>query len=373
MAYACPVSVRPTRAEVDIAAIVANAERLSSTAGVPLWAVVKADAYGHGAVEVARALAPLPSVCGLAVSLIEEALELRAAMVAAPILVMGPSLAPAYDQLVAADLIPVLSDLADVEAVGALGRARGKPVPVHLKVDTGMNRIGLHTGDLDRALASDGLAVAGIATHLACADEDDPGDGDSLSRRQLIRFATASARLRRRGLAVQRHAANSSALIKFDGSRLDAARPGIGLYGNGLARDLSGAAQAMCLVTEVAQVREVAAGESVSYGSLWTAAVDSSIAVLPIGYADGYPRRLTGRAEVVIGGTRMPVVGAVCMDMVMVDVTRADPPVRPGDGVVLLGGEGTHRITATELARWAGISEYEVTCGISKRVPRRLR
>lgn len=365
------VRFRSTRAEIDLEAIGANVDRLVALGGVPVWAVIKADAYGHGAVPVAKALAGRPGVRGLAVSLVEEGVELREAGISAPILVMGPSLAGGYRELAARQLTPMVSQLGDLEALAAVD----EPPPIHLKIDTGMGRIGLLPEDLDRAFSTR-LEIVGVATHLACADEDDPDDADSLSRRQLIRFATACARVKRRaaaGIDIERHAANSSGLVKLSASRLDVARPGIALYGNGLARDLARVAPGMRFVTEVAQVRTVRAGGTVSYGAIWRAERDSRIAVLPVGYADGYPRRLTQKASVKIGNTRYPVVGTVCMDMIMVDVTNADLPVRPGDEVTLLGGAGEQRITAGEFAGWAGVSEYEVTCGISKRVPRRYR
>lgn len=362
------VRFRSTRAEIDLEAIAANADRLVALGGVPVWAVIKADAYGHGAVAVARSLAGRHGIRGLAVSLVEEGVELREAGISAPILVMGPTLAGGYRELAARQLTPMVSQLGDLEALAALD----EPPPIHLKIDTGMGRIGLLPEELDRALATR-LEIAGVATHLACADEDDPDDADSLSRRQLIRFATACARVKRRSASVERHAANSSGLVKLSASRLDVTRPGIALYGNGLARDRARVAQGMHFVTEVAQVRTVRAGGTVSYGAIWRAERDSRIAVLPVGYADGYPRRLTRKASVKIGNTRYPVVGTVCMDMIMVDVTDADLPVRPGDEVTLLGGAGEQRITAGEFAGWAGVSEYEVTCGISKRVPRRYR
>ena len=361
---------RPTTAFVDIAAIEANAARLGEVAGVPLWAVVKADAYGHGAVAVGRALARHPAVCGLAVSLLEEALELRAGGIGGPIMVMGPTNGSGYRELAARDLTPLVSCFDDLEKLNTLAN----PPSVHLKVDTGMSRLGFQVSELERA-ATAGLAITGLATHLACADIDDPDDPNSLTRKQLIRFAASCAAVKKRigGLGeLQRHAGNSSALVKFPAARLDAIRPGLALYGNGVARDRVDLEPVLHLVTEVAQVRDVRSGEIVSYDGAWRAERDSRIAVLPVGYADGYPRRLTGRAGVNIGNTRLPIVGTVCMDMVMVDVTDAPTPVQPGDEVILLGGEPDSRITVAEFADWAGLSEYEVTCGISKRVPRRF-
>lgn len=357
---------RPTRAEIDLAALISNVSRLGELAGVPLWAVIKADAYGHGAVPVARALAGHRAVCGLAVSMIEEALELRAAGITAPVMVMGATNRGGHRAIAEHQLTPLISSFDDLEKLNVLA----SPPPVHLKVDTGMGRLGFSADELDTA-ATRGLVIEGVATHLACADDDDPDDSECLTRKQLIRFASACARVKRRVGEVQRHAANSAGLLKFPGARLDAARPGLAIYGNAHGRDLAGLDQVMTLVTEIAQIRNVRVGESVSYGAIWRAERDSTIAILPVGYADGYPRRLTGKAGVNIGNTRYPVVGTVCMDMIMVDVTDAPNPVSCGDEVTLLGGRGAARITAGEFASWAGFSEYEVTCGISKRVPRR--
>lgn len=361
---------RPTVAFIDVGAAESNTAKLGALAAVPLWAVIKADAYGHGAIAIGRALARHPAVCGLAVSLLEEALELRAAGISGPILVMGPSNRSGYREMAQHDLTPLVSSFEDLEKLNVLA----DPPAVHLKVDTGMSRLGFHPDEVERAAVS-GLVISGVGTHLACADIDDPDDPNSLTRKQLIRFAAACAAIKRRlgpGNPLQRHAANSSALVKFPGSRLDAARPGLALYGNGLAREPVDLEPVLHLVTEVAQVRDVRAGEAVSYDSVWRAERDSRVAILPVGYADGYPRRLTGRAGVNIGNTRLPIVGTVCMDMVMVDVTDAAVPVQPGDEVILIGGERASRITVAEFAAWAELSEYEVTCGISKRVPRRI-
>ena len=366
--------VRPTRAEIDLAAARENARSLSAIAGVPLWAVVKADAYGHGAAHLARALAAEDCVCGLAVSLVEEAIELRDRGIKAPVLVMGPSLDGGYAEIAEHNLIAVISQLGDLDALAAVASARGETLGVHLKIESGMNRLGLVVDEVERAARVDGIEIVGLMTHLASADEDDPDDPDSQTRRQLLRFATSSARLRRFATgALQTHVAASSALLKFSASRLDAARPGIGLYGNGACASVAQTSQVMRLVTEVAQVRRVASGESVSYGATWTASRDSQIAVLPLGYADGIPRSASNQADVLIHGARFPLVGRVCMDMVMIDVTDAARPIAAGDEVVLLGGQQGEAIPASEFGAAANLSEYEVTCGISKRVPRLYR
>ncbi len=295
----------------------------------------------------------------------------------------------------------MISQLASLDALLAVASNAQLPVSVQLKVDSGMNRLGLHADEIEIALRRRGLELSGVMTHLACADEDDPDDADCKTHRQLIRFATAIARVRRRTRGdLETHAAATSALIKFPGSRLSVVRPGIGLYGNGLAHQIDGVASAMSLRTQIAQVRQVAAGETVSYGAEWRAPRDSVIAVLPLGYADGFPQALGSRgqgpgASALCRGRRVPVIGRVCMDMVMIDITadntdNADNNTNntnnmalatgnqrglacEGDEVVLLGRQGDEQILVSEFAHLANLSEYEVTCGISKRVPRKFR
>ncbi|HTM19613.1 MAG TPA: alanine racemase [Kofleriaceae bacterium] len=368
-------AIRPTRVEIDLGALRANAALVRRIAGVDLYAVVKADAYGHGAVAVAAALAGAPGVAGLAVSLVEEGSQLRDAGIGAPVLVMGPALHGGYEELVGRDLTALVTDPGDLEALAAIGRLRGAPVAVHLKVDTGMGRLGIRPEQVgalvDAALARGGLDIAGVATHFACAETDDPGDPACLTRQQLERLAAAVAAVRAAGGRPRVvHAANSAGALRFAAARLDGVRTGIALYGNGVAPPEGALRQAMRLRTEVAQVRELPAGGSVGYGALWRAARPSRLAVLPVGYADGYPRNLTGRAEVLIAGRRCPVVGAISMDITVVDVTALPGPVAPGDEAVLLGGQGAAEVKVAELAERAGILPYEVTCGISKRVPR---
>jgi alanine racemase len=352
--------VRPTRAEIDLGAITANARALAGVVGpeVATIAVVKADAYGHGAVPVARALVA-EGVRALAVSLVEEGLELRRAGVRARVLVMGGVYAGAHRDVVANRLEPVLSDLADVRPLARAAAAAATRLPVHLKVDTGMSRLGVRAEDvgllLDAVLAEPSLEIVGFCTHLASADSD-----PEMTRHQLGRFEQSLAQVRARaGDGITVHVANSAGTLGFPESRYDAIRPGLALY--------TMTRPAMRFVTAIAQLRDVRAGETVSYGGLWKAARPTRIATLPVGYADGYPRRLSsnmGRADVLVGGVRCPIVGAICMDMTMIDVT--DVPARVGDDVTLLGGS----ITARELAERAGLIEYEIMCGVSKRVPR---
>ena len=366
--------IRPTRVEVDLAAICANAARLRRLAG-PVHAVVKADAYGHGAVAVARALERAGDIDGFAVSLVEEAAELRAAGVGMPILVMGPSLGQAHEQLIALEATPLVSDPADLEVFAALGRRRGAPVSVHLKADTGMSRLGLDPAlvkaVVERARDLDELTITGLATHLACADVDDPEDADCMTHAQLARFAALVGQAQAAGAdSLLVHAANSSAALRFPNARWDLVRPGLALYGGGPAAARSDLVPTTRLLSEISQVREVPAGVTISYNALWRAARATRVAVLPIGYADGYPRRLSGDAEVLLHGRRCPVVGAVSMDIAIVDITELGDAAQVGDEAVLLGAQGSERITLAEFAERAGLIEHEVTCGISKRVPR---
>lgn len=363
--------IRRTRVEVDLAAIVSNARLIREVAGAELYAVVKADAYGHGAVAVATALAEAGAATGFCTSLVEEGVALRQAGIALPILVMGPSQVGGEDDMVSANLTPVISSFEELAALGNVARRHG-PVEAHLKVDTGMGRLGVTdqaAPELAIAASERGIRIVGLMTHFACADTDDPRAAESMTRRQLARFEAAHRAVALAGAPVRmRHAANSSAALAFPDARFDLVRAGIAIYGNGLWS--SRCVQAMRLVTAIAQLRAVAKGESVGYGATWVASRDSRVAILPCGYADGLPQRASGRAHVAIRDARVPLVGQISMDIAVADVTDV-PDAAIGDPVVLLGRAAAGvSITAAEYATWSGLSEYEVTCGMSKRVPR---
>ncbi|HKA87135.1 MAG TPA: alanine racemase [Haliangiales bacterium] len=347
--------IRKTRAEIDLGTVVRNLHSVQSRVGdhVGILAVVKADAYGHGAIPVARAL-ERAGVLGLAVSLAEEGIELRRAAIGGLIVVMGGAYDVAHREILSHGLVPVVSDLHDLHAFARAARSLGTRARIHVKIDTGMSRLGLRPAQVAAFLAAAAVTsdveIVGVCTHLASAESD-----PAFTRQQLARF-DAARRAFPPGIMV--HAANSAATTELPASHYDAVRPGILLY-----RD------AMRFVTAVSAVRDVVAGDPVSYGGLWRAPGPRRIATLPVGYADGYPRRLTGAGEVLVRGRRCPVVGAVCMDMTMIDVTEV-PGVAVGDEAVLLGAQGQERISARELADRAGLIEYEITCGVSKRVPR---
>lgn len=368
--------IRRTRVEVDLAAIVSNARTVRSLTGTDVCAVVKADGYGHGAVAVARALSAARAVAGFGVSLVEEGVLLRDAGVTAPVLVMGPSQHGGEDDMVMAELTPVIASADEVAPLAAVARRRSRTIEAHLKVDTGMGRLGVPPEDAPEiavSAARGGIVLVGLMTHFACADTDDPGDPQSMTRDQLRRFAEVDRAVTAAGAPLRvRHAANSSGALWFPEARLDLVRTGIAIYGNGRWPDDVAVPRqsAMRLVTEVAQVRTIAAGSSLGYGATWRAARTSRVAVLPLGYADGLPRRASGRAFAAIRGRRVPLVGVISMDIAIADVTDL-PDVTVGDAAVLLGrASGGASISVAEYGAWAGLSEYEVTCGMSKRVPR---
>jgi len=375
---------RPTRAEIDLEAIAANARRLQGHVGaqVGILGVVKADAYGHGAVPVARALVERGGVAGLAVTLLEEGLELRRAGLGGMILVMGAVYTHAHLDVIAHGLTPVVSELHDVEQFARAAKVRGEPVQVHVKVDTGMSRLGVRPealAQLAAALAAVAphIEVVGAMTHLSSADSP---DGEAVTAIQLEKFRAAVDVLGAAGIRPRMlHAANSVGAIRFSGGRFDAVRPGLVLYGGGGAfAEGLGLEAAMRLVSGVVQLRWISADDTVSYGGHYRAEGRTHVATIPMGYADGYPRRVnlpgtTDPAHVLIRGRRCRVLGTVCMDMIMADVTALGDEVAVGDEVVLLGAQGDERVTASELAQRAGLIEYEITCGVSKRVPRVYR
>jgi alanine racemase len=372
-------SIRPTVAEIDLGAVQRNLHRFRKAIGpgVAVFGVVKADAYGHGAVPVARALEPLCNA--LAVSLVEEGLELRAAGIRAPILVLGAYYNRHQDDVLAQRLTPVAYDLGDLERFAAAASRRGRRVDVHVKVDTGMSRLGVSVAELPAVLARvkelGGLRLAGLCTHLASADLPDITANED----QLAAFDRCMELARRDGFTqLAHHAANSAAAIRFPRARLAAVRPGLALYGAMPSRDvtLPELEPALRLSTRIMAIHDIAVGTPVSYGGTWRATRPSRIATLPLGYADGYPRHVRG-AAVLVAGRRVPVIGAVCMDMLMIDVT--DVPAGEagaaavGSVVTLIGRDGGEQITVDDIAGWAGTVNYEILCGISKRVPRMLR
>lgn len=363
---------RPTRAVVDLGAVARNyrflATRVAPAAVIP---VVKADAYGHGAVPVARRL-EAEGARVFAVAIAEEGVALRRAGIAGEILILGFSAAAAVPSLRAYGLTPALFDLEQARAFAAgAAQSPGSPLPVHLKLDTGMGRLGVRPEEVAAAIellrGARGLALAGIFTNFASSS--DRASGATAAQTAVLREAVAG--LRAAGLASGCvHLANSGAALAHPESWFDAVRPGLALYGIAPAESLDGGAlePALCLETEIMAVKDVPPGVPLGYGGAFVTSRASQIAILPIGYHDGLRRCLSGRISVLAGGEQAPIVGAVSMDLTIVDVTGLR--VRRGDRVVCLGTDGSRRVTAWDWARACATIPYEVLCGIGARVPR---
>ena len=364
-------------AEVSSAAIEANVRRLASNVAsawpVEVWAVVKADGYGHGGVTAARA-ALAGGATGLCVALVQEGVALRAAGIDAPVLVLTEQ---PHDELPTAVAHGLQLTVYRTEYLDALAAAGGVDVPVHLKLDTGMQRSGARPADAvalaDVIAASPAATFEGVFTHLAVADEPD----HPFTREQLDRFDAALDALSAAGHRPRLvHAANSAGAIVHPRARYSMVRPGIAIYGispgpevDGMVSDL-GLEPALSLRARVSMVKRVAAGSRISYGLRHTFDVDTTVATVPIGYADGVPRRLfAAGGEALVGGRRRRIVGVVTMDQLMLDC--GDDPVAVGDDVVLIGSQGDQQVTASEWADRLGTIGYEIVCGISARVERR--
>ena len=365
-------AVRPTRATIDTDALGHNLREVRRLVGsTAVLGVVKADAYGHGARLVGRALEG-HGIDWMGVALVEEGLELRQVGIRTPLLVLDGSYGDAYPELLTHHLTPVVFRLDHLEGLAGAAAALGMPAEAHLKVDTGMGRLGVLPQDaMAFALAakSKGIALTGVCTHFANADLGDV----ELTRLQMERFAEVLARVRDAGHAPKWiHLANSAASIELAAAHGTLVRPGLMLYGHLPAARLSAGLDlrpALRWTTEIVQLKQVPAGFAVSYGSRFVTARPSRLATLAVGYADGFRRGLSGQAEVLIRGSRVPVVGVITMDLCVADVTDL-PDVGLDDEVVLLGRQGGQTIEPEELARRCGTISYEILCGISARVPR---
>lgn len=365
--------LRPTYAEVDLDAIRTNVGVLAEAAGdAAVCAVVKADGYGHGAVPVARATLEA-GASWLAVALVEEGEELRDAGLDAPILLLTEPPVAAVPRLLGARLTPAVYSPAFGRALDAAGRERGEPVAVHVKADTGMARVGVPPDGWEAFLAEaagwDGVRVEALWSHMARADEPSAPTTDE----QQDRFDAFVAMAADAGITPAiTHTANSAATLVHPRARRDLVRVGIAMYGlspsTEVTADGCGLSPALRFVTEVGFAKRVTAGTAVSYGHTWSAPTDGWLASLPVGYADGVPRLLSNRGEVLLGGVRRPIAGNVCMDQVLVWCGDDEP--HPGDEVVLLGHQGDVRVTADDWAAWAGTITYEIATSVTRRVPR---
>ena len=367
----------PTVAEIDLAAFRQNLrwvrERIGSHRGI--LAVVKANAYGHGIVPISQA-AVSENVRGLGVAFIEEGVQIRRAGITVPILVMGGFLPEESEGFLKHNLTPVISHPDQLEPLKRLAQKAPRPIGVHLKIDTGMGRLGLLDHEIgpfiERARAVKKIEILGLMSHFS---DDELTDCRS-AEDQIERFENVRRTIESLGLNIPLlHMSNSAAIVGLERAWFNLVRPGIVLYGYAPASsavDTTPIKPVMTLKTKIIHLKRVPAGTPISYGRTFTTRRESLIAVLPIGYADGYSRAWSNRGQVLIGGRRIPVIGRVCMDMTVVDVT-ALPAARTGEEAVLIGAQGSESLWADELARQLGTIPYEILCAVNHRVPRLYR
>ena len=361
-----------TRVKIDLDAIASNMDAIREKAGVPVMAVVKADAYGHGAVQVARLL---QDKCAFfCVSSILEAMELRQAGLSTPILILGYTPADAFPTAIREGIRPTIYRMEDALALSKAAQFLELPARFHFAVDTGMSRIGFQVTEEDadicaRIASLPGLFAEGLFSHFATADCADL----SRAEQQAERFAEFDGMLRRRGVKVPiRHLNNSAGLMNF-ATPYEMVRSGIITYGmypsDEVDPGLLALRPALQWLSRVTHVKTLPAGREISYGGTYVTKADTVVATIPVGYADGYRRNLSGKFYVLIHGQKAPILGRICMDQMMVDVTHI-PGVQVGDRVTLVGTDGEETITMEQISAQADSFNYEFVCGISRRVPR---
>ena len=362
-------------AEIDLDALRFNMESMRKRlpAHMKLAGVIKTDAYGHGAVPAAREIDPFVSFYCVATE--EEALNLRLHGIRKPILMLGPLPGDDYEAVVREEIRPAVFTMEQAEAVSRAAVQQGRTAPIHIALDTGMNRIGMkpteESADLVRRIAAlPGIRIEGLFTHLYRADERDL----TTAKKQVERYHRFSELLSERGVKPEiRHVANSAGIMELLGSEFDMARAGITMYeihpSDEVDRSLLPLKPVMSLHSRITFVKEIGPGDEVSYGGTFRAARTMRVATIPAGYGDGYPRMLSNRGCVLIAGKRAPILGRVCMDQFMVDVDRI-PEASAGTPVTLMGRDGKKTLTADELSALCGRFPYELVCCVGRRVPR---
>lgn len=361
-----------TYVKIDLDAIESNFDAVCRKAGNHVMAIIKADAYGHGAIEVAKLLEPKSHFFG--VSSVWEALELRKAGIRIPILILGYTPVDAYEDAIRNEIRPAIFRLSDAEALSAAAQSLGMTAPFHFAVDTGMSRIGFQvsteSADICAKIAAlPGLFAEGLFSHFATADCADL----TRAKAQAKAFADFDAMLRQRGVQIPlRHLNNSAGIMNFGGD-YEMVRSGIVTYGlypsDEVDPNLLELRPAMSWHSCLSHVKILPAGRQISYGGTFETERDMLVGTIPVGYADGYRRSLSGKFHVLVGGKKAPILGRVCMDQMMVDLS-AVPDAKVGDPVVLVGRQGDAVITAEEISAVAGSFNYEFVCGVSRRVPR---
>ena len=364
-----------TYVEIDLDAISANFDAIRAKAGVQVMAIVKADAYGHGAVQIARLLDSKCSFFG--VSSIAEALELRQAGLTKPILILGYTPVESFRLVIGQDIRPAIFRLDDGIALSKLAQKHGITLPFHFAVDTGMSRLGFQATEESADICAEiarlpGIVAEGLFSHFATADSADL----TKAQAQAQRFADFDRMLQDRGIKIPlRHLDNSAGLMNFS-NHYEMVRSGIVTYGmypsDEVDPELLNLKPALQWRSRVTHIKMLPPGREISYGGTFVTTRKTRVATVPVGYADGYRRSLSGKFYVLIRGRRAPILGRVCMDQMMVDITDV-PDVKIDDPVVLVGNDGNDVITVEEIAAAADSFNYEFICGISRRVPRRYR
>lgn len=365
-------------AQINLDAIESNMDSMYANLapGTKMLGVIKTNGYGHGATQIARILEDKEYVFGYAVAAVEEGFKLRADGINKPILVLGYTFPYCYEEMIDKNIRPAVFRYDSLEELASTARRLNKRAKIHIKVDTGMGRIGISPDDegikfIKKALEYPELEVEGIFTHFARADEYDKTNVNT----QIEKFKAFTERIETElGYRVPiRHCSNSAGILELPDANMDMVRAGITLYGLMPSDEVNTGSvkleAAMSLHSHITFIKTVHAGQSVSYGGLFTAKEDTKVATVPLGYGDGYPRMLTGKGSVLIRGKRCKILGRVCMDQFMVDVSDIED-IREGEEVVLMGCSGEDCITAEEIGTLSGRFNYELVCLITQRVPR---
>lgn len=365
------------QAKVDLNAIRHNLLEVRSKlkSDTKLMAIIKADAYGHGAVPLAKAITESVNVDYFGVAIIEEAVELREAGIDKPILILGYTAREQYDLVIAYDVIQTVFQYEMAEALSNEAGRQGKTAKIHIKVDTGMSRIGFSdtkesVEEIKRIAALEHIKIEGLFSHFACADETD----QSATKKQLKRYMEFVDLLEKEQIRIPvKHIANSAGIIEFPEAYFNMVRSGIVTYGI-YPSDMVNQQElklipAMELISHVIYVKDVEAGVGISYGATYITGKKMRIATIPVGYGDGYSRNLSNHGKVIIHGQYAPIIGRICMDQFMVDVTDIEG-VKQGDVVTLMGRDGDVSISVEELSEWSHSFPYELVCTVGKRIPR---
>ncbi len=365
-------------AAVNLDAVWNNMEQMhrNLSPGTKIIGVLKTDAYGHGAVQIAQELEKMDYVFGYATATFEEAMILRHTGFVKPILVLGYTFPYCYEDLIKYDIRPTVFRQDSIEQLSACACKAGRPVRVHVKVETGMNRLGINPDEsglrfLERILQSEGIILEGIFTHFARADETDR----TATIRQLnLMHDFVEAAEQRTGYSIPvKHCSNSAGIVEFPEANMDVVRAGITLYGlwpsEEVSRDIISLQPVLSLKSRIVSIKEVEEGTPVSYGGIYVTPHKMRIATIPVGYGDGYPRSLSGKGYVLIRGRKAPVLGRICMDQFMVGLENI-PDAMEGDEVTLIGEDQGEKITMEALGDLSGRFNYELACDLGKRIPR---